>query len=50
MALFYIFGEYTDKVDGNGALALAEVVVGALQNPHSERPYGESKLGKISQQ
>lgn len=50
MALFYIFDEYTDKVDGNGALALAEVVVDALRNPHSERPHGESKLGRITQQ
>jgi hypothetical protein len=50
MALFYIFDEYTDKVDGNGALALAEVVVDALRNPHSERPHGESKLGKVTQQ
>ena len=50
MALFYIFDEFTDKVDGNGALALAEVVVDALQNPFSERPHGESKLGKITQQ
>ena len=49
MALFYIFDEYTDKVDGNGALALAEAVVDALRN-HSERPHGESKLGKIVQQ
>jgi hypothetical protein len=50
MALFYIFDEYTDKVDGNGALALAEVVMDALRNPFSERPHGESKLGKITQQ
>ena len=50
MTLFYIFDEYTDKVDGNGALALAEVVVDALRNPYSERPRGESKLGEITQQ
>jgi hypothetical protein len=25
MALFYIFDEFTDKVDGKGALALAEL-------------------------
>ena len=50
MALFYIFDEFTDKVDGNGALALAEVVLDALQNPFSERPHGESKLGEITQQ
>jgi hypothetical protein len=47
MALFYIFDEYTDKVDGTGALELAEVVVDALRNPHSEHSPGESKLGEI---
>ncbi|KAF8486350.1 terpenoid synthase [Russula ochroleuca] len=50
MALFYIFDEFTDKVDGQGALALVEVVVDALRNPHSERPLGESKLGEITRQ
>ena len=50
MALFYIFDEFTDKVDGNGARACAELVVDALQNPHSERPAGESKLGEIARQ
>jgi hypothetical protein len=50
MALFYIFDEFTDKVDGKGALSLAEIVVDALRNPHSERSPGESKLGEITQQ
>lgn len=50
MALIYIFDEFTDKVDGNGALALVEIVVGALRDPYSERSPGESKLGEITQQ
>jgi hypothetical protein len=50
MALFYVFDEFTDKVDGNGALAHVEVVVDALRNPRSERPHGESKLGEITRQ
>jgi hypothetical protein len=50
MALFYLFDEFTDKVDGKGALAHVEVVVDALRNPHSERPPGESKLGEITRQ
>ena len=50
MALFYIFDEFTDKVDGEGALVLAEIVVGALRDPHSERSPGESRLGEITQQ
>jgi len=50
MVLFYIFDEFTDKVDGNGARACAELVVDALQNPHSERPASGSKLGEIARQ
>ena len=50
MALFYIFDEFTDKVDGEGARVCAEVVVDALRNPHSERLGGESKLGEIARQ
>ena len=50
MALFYIFDESTDKVDGEGARAYAELVVDALRNPHSERPHGEAKLGEITRQ
>ena len=50
MALFYIFDEFTDKVDGEGALAHVGVAVDALRNPHFERPHGESKLGEITRQ
>ena len=50
MVLFYIFDEFTDQVDGEGARAYAEIVIDALQNPHSERPPGETKLGEIARQ
>jgi hypothetical protein len=50
MALFYIFDEFTDKVDSKATRAYAEIVVGALRNPHFERPAGESKLGEITRQ
>ncbi|KAI0306221.1 terpenoid synthase [Multifurca ochricompacta] len=50
MALFYIFDEFTDKVDGTGARAFAEVVVDVFRNPQMERPHGESKLGEITRQ
>ncbi|KAH9992251.1 terpenoid synthase [Russula compacta] len=50
MVLFYIFDEFTDKVDGKGAHAYVNVVMDALQHPHSERPPGESKLGEITRQ
>jgi len=50
MVLFYIFDEFTDKVDGKGAREYADLVVDALRNPHDERPPGESKLGEITRQ
>lgn len=50
IVLFYIFDEFTDKVDGNGARLYAELVVDVLQNPDMERPCGESKLGEITRQ
>lgn len=50
MVLFYILDEFTDKVDGDGARAYAELVVDAMRNPYLERPDGESKLGEISRQ
>ena len=50
MILFYIFDEFTDKVDGKGASAYAELVMDALRNPQLERPAGESKLGEITRQ
>ncbi|KAI0267825.1 terpenoid synthase [Gloeopeniophorella convolvens] len=50
MVLFYIFDEFTDKVDGEGAREYADMVVDALENPHMERPHGESQLGEITRQ
>jgi len=50
MALFFIYDEYTDKLDGDGARTCADMVVDALRNPHKERPQGESKLGEITRQ
>jgi Delta6-protoilludene synthase len=50
MVLFYIFDEFTDKVDGSGAHLYAELVVDVLRNPEMERPCGESKLGEITRQ
>ena len=50
MALFFIYDEYTDKLDGEGARACADLVVDALKNPHKERPQDESKLGEITRQ
>jgi hypothetical protein len=50
MVLFFIYDEYTDKLDGDGARTCADMVMDALKNPHKERPQGESKLGEITRQ
>jgi hypothetical protein len=50
MVLFFIYDEFTDKVDGDGARAYAEMVMDAIRSPHKERPQGEPKLGEITRQ
>jgi hypothetical protein len=50
MVLFFIYDEFTDKVDGDGARVYAEMVMDAIRNPHKERPQGEPKLGEITRQ
>ena len=50
MVLFFIYDEFTDKVDGEGARVYAEMVMDAIRNPHKERPQGEPKLGEIARQ
>ena len=50
MVLFFIYDEFTDKVDGDGARVYAEMVMDAIRNPHKERPQGEPKLGEIARQ
>lgn len=50
MVLFFIYDEFTDKVDGDGARLYAEMVMDAIQNPHKARPHGEEKLGEIVRQ
>ncbi len=50
MIFFFIYDEFTDKVDGGGARVYADMVMDALRNPHNERPQGEPKLGEIARQ
>jgi len=50
MVLFFIYDEFTDKVDGDGARLYAEMAMDAIRNPYKERPQGEPKLGEISRQ
>ncbi|KAI9449082.1 isoprenoid synthase domain-containing protein [Lactarius psammicola] len=50
MVLFFIYDEFTDKVDGDGARVYAEMVMDAIRDPHKARPQGEPKLGEIARQ
>jgi hypothetical protein len=50
MVLFFIYDEFTDKVDGDGARLYAKMVMDAIRNPHKDRPQGEPKLGEIARQ
>ena len=49
MALFFIYDEFTDKVDSGGARLYAKMVMDAIRNPHKERPRAqvEPKLAKL---
>jgi hypothetical protein len=50
MVLFFIYDEFTDKVDGDGARFYAEMAMDAIRNPHKARPEGEPQLGEIARQ
>jgi hypothetical protein len=50
MVLFFIYDEFTDKADGEGARYYAEMVMDAIRNPLKARPQGEEKLGEITRQ
>jgi Delta6-protoilludene synthase len=50
MVLLFIYDEFTDKVDGDGARLYADMVMDAIRNPDKERPQEEPKLAEIAQQ
>jgi hypothetical protein len=50
MVLFFIYDEFTDKVDGDGACVYVEMFMDAIRNPHKESSQGEPKLGEIARQ
>ncbi|KAH9962043.1 terpenoid synthase [Russula compacta] len=50
MVIFFIFDEFTDNADRDGARACADLVMDVLRNPDLERPQAESKLGEITRQ
>ncbi|KAI9462678.1 terpenoid synthase [Russula earlei] len=50
MVLFFIYDEFTDTVNADGARRYADLVMDAIRNPHKTRPQGEPKLGEIARQ
>ncbi|KAI0058755.1 terpenoid synthase [Artomyces pyxidatus] len=50
LVLLFVFDDYTDRVDGAGVQAYADIVLDALHNPHKPRPEGESVIGEIARQ
>ena len=50
MMLFFIIDEYTDNTDRDEARTYADMVANVFENPHVERPQGESIIGEITRQ
>lgn len=50
MNLFYIFDEYTDIADGEGADQIRDIVVDAFRHPEKPRPEGELMLGEMARE
>ncbi|KAK7020181.1 hypothetical protein VNI00_017829 [Paramarasmius palmivorus] len=50
MNLAFIIDEYSDVVDGNGALVYANIVMDAIRSPQKPRPAGEWVGGEIARQ
>lgn len=50
MNVFYVFDEYTDIADGNGAEKVRNIVMDAFRNSNKERPAGELLLGAMARE
>jgi Delta6-protoilludene synthase len=50
MHLFFVYDEYTDVMDVDGAREVARIVGDAFRNPSTPRPPGEHFLGELSRQ
>jgi Delta6-protoilludene synthase len=46
----FVYDEFADVLDKDGARQQADIVMDALRNPHKPRPQGESLIGEIAQQ
>ncbi|KAF8968469.1 terpenoid synthase [Flammula alnicola] len=50
MNLFYVYDEYTDIADGEGAGKIRDIVMDAMRNPHKPRPEGELLVGEMARE
>ncbi|KAJ3508128.1 hypothetical protein NLJ89_g5926 [Agrocybe chaxingu] len=48
MNIFYVFDEYTDIADGDGADKIRDIIMDAFRNPHKPRPEGELLVGEMA--
>lgn len=50
MNLFYVYDEYTDVADGDGADKIRDIVMDAFQHPEHLRPEGECPVGAMARE
>jgi len=50
MNLFYVYDEYTDIADGEGADKIRNIVMDAFRHPEKPRPEGELLLGEMARE
>ena len=50
MNIFYVYDEYTDIADGEGANKVRDIVMDAFLHPEKPRPEGELLLGRMVQE
>ena len=50
MNLFWVYDEYTDIADGEGAGKIRDIVMDAFRHPEKPRPEGEFLLGEMARE
>ena len=50
MNLFWVYDEYTDITDGEGAGKICDIVMDAFRHPEKPRPEGEFLLGEMARE
>ena len=50
MNLFYVYDEYTDIANGEGADRIRDIVMDAFRHPEKPRPEGELLVGEMARE